>query len=128
MLRAARCEDGGGGIVSASNKTRRKSAAKSKPRIEYAGNAVVTNYWVKIGFSREELGALAQIAGLFERKCFQTTGHAARLVLNTALMHWEKLEPLAFADDKYLVAEGFLHKEIFRAKVIAHKFKLKKTA
>ena len=112
--------------MSASNKTGGKSAAKTKPSIEYAGNLCATNYWVKIGFSREELGALARIAGLFEQKTRQTTGNAARLVLTTALMHWDKIEPLAFADEKYAEDEGFFHTEIFRAKVIAHKFNLPK--
>lgn len=113
--------------MNAKKKTRSKSGAKSKPSIEYAGNFVATNFWVKIGFSREELGALAQIAGILEQKKHQTTGNAARLVLTTALMHWDKLEPLAFADEKYAEDEGFAHKEIFRAKTIAHKFNLPKS-
>ena len=111
----------------AAKKTRAKSGAKSKPAIECAGNLVVRNYWVKVGFSREELGALAQIAGIFEQKKHQTTGNAAHMVLTTALMHWDKLEPLAFADEKYAEDEGFAHKEIFRAKTIAHKFNLPKS-
>ena len=110
--------------MSAGKKTCVKSGAKSKPKIECAGNWVVKNFWVKIGFSREELGALSQIAGIFEQKKDQTTGNAAKLVLNTALMHWDKLEPLAFADQNYAEAEGFPIKENFRAKIIAHKFNL----
>ena len=106
------------------NKSAPKSGAKSNPKIEYAGNIVVKNFWVKVGFSREELGALAQIAGLFDQKKHQTTGNAAHMVLTTALMHWDKLEPLAFADEKYAADEGFAHKEIFRSKNIAHKFNL----
>ncbi len=106
--------------------------AKSKPaapaQIEYAGNLIVQNFWVKLGFSREELGALAKIAGIFAQKKHQTTGNAARLVLTTALMHWDKLEPLAFADEKYAETEGFAHKELFCAKTIAHKFNLPKAA
>ena len=48
----------------AARKTRAKSGAKSKPAIECAGNLVARNYWVKVGFSREELGALAVAVSL----------------------------------------------------------------
>lgn len=113
--------------MSAKKKTHAKSGVKSKPQIECAGNLVVKDFWVKVGFSREELGALAQIAGIFEQRKHRTTGNAAHMVLTTALMHWDKLEPLAFADEKYAEDEGFAHKEIFRAKTIAHKFNLPKS-
>ena len=101
-----------------------KTREKSKPRIEYAGKNIFSNFWVKIGFSREELGALRQISRLFENRKHQTAGYTAMMVLGTALMHWDKLEPLVFADQKYAEDEGFAHMECFRAKTIARKFKL----
>jgi hypothetical protein len=75
-----------------------QSQVKSNPGIEYAGKTVLSNYWVKIGFSRQELGALREIAKIFKHSYFKTTGHAAAVVLTTALMHWEKLEPLLRGD------------------------------
>jgi hypothetical protein len=102
-----------------------QSQVKSKPCIEYAGKTVVANYWVKIGFSREELGALREISKIFKHSSYQTTGNAAALVLSTALMHWEKLEPLLYADKAYCDAEGLLHIERFQAATIARKFNLK---
>jgi hypothetical protein len=101
-----------------------KATANSRPRIEYAGKNIVSNFWVKIGFSREELGALRQITRLFENRKHQTVGNCAMMVLETALMHWDKLEPLVFADQKYAKDEGFKHLEFFRAKTIAIKFNL----
>ena len=104
-----------------------KPGAKSKPRIEFAGKITVSNFWVKIGFSREELGALCQIAKSFEVKHHQTPGRAAAFVLTTALMHWEKLEPLVFDDQHYAKAEGFSDlgsQELFQTKTIARKFDL----
>jgi hypothetical protein len=101
-----------------------QSQVKSNPGIEYAGKTVLSNYWVKIGFSRQELGALREIAKIFKHSYFKTTGHAAAVVLTTALMHWEKLEPLLRADKAYCDSEGFLHMEIFQADTIARKFNL----
>jgi hypothetical protein len=92
---------------------------------EYAGPSIVSGYWLKLGFSREELHALHKIAELFENKRSRTAGRAALLVLSTALMHWEKLEPFVFADQQYAEAEGFLCREVFVAQTVAKKFNLK---
>lgn len=110
--------------MSSAKKSRAKSGAKLKPAIESAGNLTLRNFWVKIGFSLEELKALTRITTLFEQKKYKTTGIAARLVLTTALTHWDVLEPLAFADEKYMEDEGFTNKELFRQKIIAQKFNL----
>lgn len=100
---------------------------RSRDRVEYASKTIVSNYWLKLGLSRQELGALQQIARLFEDRKNQTTGRAAALVLTTALMHWDTLQPLLFADREYAVAEGFANTELFETHIIARKFNLKKT-
>ena len=111
-------------ILEKHSETADKSGKKSKPEIEYSGKHILKNYWVKIGFSREELGALQEIARTYKDKQNRTVGKAAALVLTTALMHWDKLDELAFADRKYSIDEGFLLMEYYAARVIAKKFNL----
>ena len=111
-------------ILEKHSETADKSGKKSKPEIEYVGKYILNNFWVKIGFSREELGALRSIAQSFLDKKNRTVGKAAALVLTTALMHWEKLDELSFADKKYAQDEGFLLMELFAQRVIAKNFNL----
>jgi hypothetical protein len=114
-------------------KSSKKSAASklkkvSKDRTQCAGKKIVPNFWLKLGLSREELGALRQIAQLFQEPKSQTIARAAALVLSTALMHWDKLEAFVFSDQKYADAEGFNLMEKFQAESIARKFSLKASA
>ena len=97
---------------------------KSKPAAvaEYVVNLCATNYWVKLGLMREELAALKPIAQLFENAKDQTTGNALHLVVMTALLHWDKLQPLVFSDRKYCEDEGFAIFEQFRAAALRRKF------
>jgi hypothetical protein len=105
-----------------------KTKLKSKPCIEYGGKNILSNFWLKVGLSREELSALRQITKTLQPRRWQTTGNAASLVLTTALMHWEILWPLVIADLKYAKAEGFIHQEYFQAETIARKFNLPHSA
>src|ERR1017187_8106747 len=86
--------------MSAAKLPRRKASSKAKTQIGYAGKTCLSNFWVKIGFSRTELGALHQVAQLFKQPKGRTTANATALVLTTALVHWERLKPLLFADRK----------------------------
>jgi hypothetical protein len=103
-------------------KPAKKTAA---PAAESVGNICATNYWVKLGLMREELAALKPIAGLFKNAKHQTTGNALHLVVTTALLHWDKLEPLVFNDQKYCEAEGFVTIEQFRQDTLHRKFPVK---
>lgn len=100
-----------------------KSAAKKPvvPIDEYVGNECSTNYWVKLGLVRQELAALKPIAKLFKDAKCQTTGNALHLVVTTALMHWDMLEPYVFSDQEYCKAEGFRSMENFREAVNGRK-------
>jgi hypothetical protein len=102
--------------VSAKNKSKPAAVAES------VGNLGATNYWVKIGLVREELAALKPIAKLFEDAKDQTTGNALHLLVTTALLHWDKLQPLVFSDRKYCEAEGFALFEQFRQAALRRKF------
>ena len=107
-----------------SKKRAAKSAAKkpATPQVESIGNMCATNYWIKLGLMREELAALKTIAGVFENSKDQTTGKALHLVVTTALLHWDKLEPHVFSDREYCEAEGFRMMEQFRQAALRGKF------
>jgi hypothetical protein len=111
------------------NQVRKNSKPSSAPKqaeIKYWGKSILRNYWVKIGFSPAELKALQTISRYFDHKEHRTTGRAAAFVLTTALMNWDKLEPLAIASQKHAREEGFGHHEYFNEEIIASKFKLNK--
>jgi len=101
-----------------------KLEGSSKPSIEYAGKNILSNNWLKLGLSREELHALHLIARDFEQTKHRTVGRAAAFVLTAALMHWDRLYPLVLADQRYSESEGFLHWEIFCSETISKKFKM----
>jgi hypothetical protein len=103
---------------------RDESGTKSKVVLESVGKNLMRNFWLNIGFSRVELNALRKISEQFVRKPSQPRASAAKLVIATALMHWDKLKPLALADEKYAHDEGFACLEFFQAKTIATKFNL----
>ena len=44
------------------------------------------------------------------------------LLVTTALMHWEKIEPFVHSDEAYWKAEGFAHREIFQRDYLYRKF------
>ena len=102
--------------MKSAKKTAANSAAQkaARPTVERVGNLTATNYWVKTGLMREELAALKHVAQLFKNASDQTTGKALHLVVATALLHWDKLEPHVFADDKYCRAEGVLMENLRR--------------
>ncbi len=64
----------------AHDNTRARRRAPVRIR-EYAGDIVRGNYWVKLGFTKLELGALRCIAQQFEHPQHRTVGNAARMVL-----------------------------------------------
>jgi hypothetical protein len=99
-----------------------ENARISQPEIESVGNICSTNYWIKLGLMREELAALKEIGLLFKNSKDQTTGNALHLVVATALLHWEMLEPFVFSDKEYCEAEGFPLMEQYRRAVLGRKF------
>ena len=99
-----------------------KAAAMTTPEAtESVGNWYTTNYWVKLGLVREELASLKPIAKLFKDAKYQTTGNALHLLVTTALLHWDKLEPYVFSDQEGCKAGGFLSMEHFRQAVLGRK-------
>jgi hypothetical protein len=111
-------------VKPADKKRAEKTAGKKtrQPQIEYAGNFFTTNFYIKLGMLREELVALKQISQLFEQRKSRTAGHALHLVVSTALLHWDKLEPYVFSDQKYVESEGFEDLETYRHDAIPRKF------
>lgn len=71
---------------------------------------------------REELAALKPISRLFKNAKDQTNGNALHLVVTTALLHWDKLEPFVFSDQEYCKAEGFAFMEQFRQAALLRKY------
>ncbi len=92
---------------------------------EYAGDIVRSNYWVKLGFTKLELGALRCIAQQFVNPQDRTVGNAARMVLQAGLAHWhDSLEDLNLRDHDYAEAEGFTCHSYYREGIMAAAFKL----
>lgn len=106
------------------SKRAEKTAGKKtkQPQIESVERIVATNHYIKLGMLPEELVALKQIAQLFGKRKSRTTGRALKLVVGTALLHWDKLESYAFSDQDYIDAEGFDSPETYRRYAIHRKF------
>ncbi len=113
----------------------KKSPGKSKAKassakiatdhqIEYVGNQIETNYaWLKLGLNKGELAAIKHIAArVWKKPVDQTSGKTLRLVVQTALMHWDKIEGFVFSDEKYWQAEGFLCREFFQRALLTRKY------
>ena len=63
---------------------------------------------------KEEMEALRQIARRHQRSGKLTAGQTLKLVVNAALLHWDKLEPLFLSATDYSRTEGFACMELYR--------------
>jgi hypothetical protein len=100
--------------------------AAEKSPAEHSGNVATSDFWLKIPFSCEELEALQQIAGRIEPSENRTVENAVIFIVDSALVHWDKAEPLLIADQKYSNDEGFASLQHFHTQTIAAKFKRKR--
>ncbi len=95
--------------MNAAKKSPGKSKAKAvaKPEItDRAGDYVWSNIWFKIGLSKPE-AALLKIIGV---QCFEgnlASAKIARILLQVALAHFDKLEPILAQSSNYAEQEGF---------------------
>lgn len=105
-----------------------KSGAKRRQAVrvrECCGDTIFGNYWVKLGFSRLELGALRIIAQDFVSPKHRTVGHAARMIVQAGLAHWlDTLRALHINDWRYSESEGFTSLTHAREGKIAQAFGL----
>ena len=109
--------------MSAQKKTPDKSKARSKAKaaqvnMEYAGDWIQGNIWFNIGLTKTEAPMLKTIG----RRLFNKPVKSAlvlRMLLLTALAHYDKLEPMMISDAAYAQAEGFLTEDHFLHGIIA---------
>jgi hypothetical protein len=86
----------------------RKSPAKGMPlKMEYSGHWIEGNIWFKLGLSKTEAKMLKAVAGkIFCKKA--KSANVARVLLQGALAHFDKLAPLLIQDSDYAFQEGFV--------------------
>jgi|WetSurMetagenome_2_1015567.scaffolds.fasta_scaffold584734_1 hypothetical protein len=99
-----------------------KAGARSKPPADHSGNMGTSDFWLINLFSREVLGVLQEIADNIDEPENRTVDNAVRLIVESALVHWDEAEPLLCADQKYSNVEGFASLQHFHAQTIAAKF------
>jgi len=86
--------------------------------MEYDGDWVQSNIWFKIGLTKAEAPMLKTIG----RRIFNGPPKSAavlRMLLLSALAHYDKLEPMMFQDVRYSQAEGFFQTDSYLHGVIA---------
>jgi hypothetical protein len=105
-------------VKKAHRKTTKAKAKAAPVTMEYDGDLIQCNIWFKIGLTKTEAPMLKTIG----RRIFGMTVSSAavlRTLLLSALAHYDKLEPLMFADGYYKRNEGFLTHSEYLHGVIA---------
>lgn len=88
-----------------------------REKIESAGHLYQGNVWIKIGLNQKQAKALRVVAGRLLKPGWQTSAAAARMLLVTALAHYDALEALFFQDQRYAKTEGFLCRDDYQSKL-----------
>lgn len=99
-------------------KSTAKTKAKTAPvKMESSSHWIEGNIWFKLGLSKTEARMLKAVAARILTK--PHSGYTARLLLQSALAHYDVIEPLIFNDARYSEKEGFLNGDSYLKGLIA---------